>query len=76
MGTVVQCPACGATNFDLHAYDSMMMLDKQLAYFTLRCPHCNTVVTSVCAVPPDLVLIAKIAADQLGAGMGRELPSR
>ena len=75
MGTVVQCPACGTTNFDLHTYESMMMLERELALFTLRCPHCQTVVSSVCVVPPDMVAQAAYAAKKLGAGLGQQASS-
>lgn len=74
MGTVVQCPVCGAMDFSLHQYESMMMLDQRLAFFTLRCPHCQTVVSSVCVVPPDMVSHVQRAAERLGAGMGH-MPS-
>lgn len=70
MGTVVICPACGAKEFDLHRYDSMMLLSEQLALFTLECPVCQTVVSSVCVVPEDMTEEVARAAEQMGAGMG------
>ena len=70
MGTVLQCPACGAESFDLHCYDSLMMLSEHLALFTLKCPECRTVVSSVCVVPDDMMPAVRQAAEQMGAGMG------
>ena len=70
MGTVVVCPACGARDFDLHHYDSMMLLSEHLALFTLECPMCQTMVTSMCVVPEDMDDEVARAAERMGAGMG------
>jgi uncharacterized Zn finger protein len=75
MAAVVKCPSCGTTDFDLLQYESMMVLSSQLALFTLRCPRCGTVVSSVCAIPDALREDIALAALEVGAGMGREAPS-
>ena len=76
MGTIVKCPACGTTDFNLMHYDSIMVLSSKLALFSLRCPHCDTGVASVCVIPPELMPVILEAALQVGAGMGRQTPSR
>jgi rRNA maturation protein Nop10 len=76
MAAIVKCPVCGATDFDLHRYDSMMVLCSQLALFNLRCPSCGASVSSVCSIPADLAGDIESAASEVGAGMGRETPSR
>lgn len=76
MGTVVQCPMCGSMDLDVHTFESMMMLDHQLAYVTLNCPRCHTLVSTVCVVPPDIAAQAAYVARKLGAGMGSQTPSR
>ena len=75
MGTVVKCPTCGAQDFDLARYESMMVLSAKYALFTLGCPHCATKVSSVCTIPSCLRTDIEEAAMQLGCGMGRETPS-
>ena len=75
MGTAVTCPACGAQDFDLSRYESMMVLSSKFALFTLRCPHCATKVSSVCAIPGCLRPDVEAAANKLDCGMGRETPS-
>ena len=40
MKAKVVCPACGADDLDVRAYDSLMALRADLALFTLTCPHC------------------------------------
>lgn len=67
---IVTCPACGSTDFDLAAYDSMMVLGRDLALFTLTCPVCGTHVSSVCTIPAALRPDVEAAARALGAGMG------
>lgn len=76
MATIVRCPACGATDFDLSHYESMMVLSSQLALFGLRCPHCGTKVSSVCAIPSELHRDVLCAAMDMDAGMGHEASSR
>lgn len=75
MDAVVKCPACGAVGFDLSSYESMMVLTSDYALFTLRCPHCNTKVSNVCAIPPKLRYDVEAAASKLHCGMGREASS-
>ena len=75
MGVIVTCPACGAQDFDLARYESMMVLNSKYALFTLSCPHCSTKVSSVCAIPSFLRPDIEVAALNLDCGMGRETPS-
>lgn len=64
------CPACGAVDLDVCDYDSMMVLRKDTAFFSLRCPHCGAAVSSVHAIPVQLREEIKFAAIEVGAGMG------
>ncbi|MEG0071311.1 MAG: UDP-N-acetylmuramoylalanyl-D-glutamate--2,6-diaminopimelate ligase [Raoultibacter sp.] len=72
MGEIMQCPACGATGFDLAEYESMMVLRADTALFTLRCPTCGAEVSSVAHIPAFLREEVRFAAIELGAGMGCE----
>lgn len=66
------CPACRAHNLDLRAYDSMMVLHADLALFTLRCPSCSTVFSTLQPIPATLRDEVDFAAIELGAKMGRD----
>ena len=72
VATRLTCPSCGAKGLDIRQYDSMMVLRKDTALFTLRCPHCSTAVSSVQAIPQELNDEVQFAATELGAGMGRD----
>lgn len=72
MGRGVTCPACGANSLDVCAYDAMMVLRADIALFTLRCPHCDAIVSSVQPIPLQLREEVRFAAIEVGAGMGRE----
>jgi len=72
VATKLTCPACGAENLDVRQYDSMMVLRKDTALFTLSCPKCSTKVSSVQSIPQELAEEVVFAADELGAGMGRD----
>lgn len=67
------CPACGANDLDVCAYDSMMVLREDTAMFTLCCPHCKASMSSVNTIPPQLRDEIHFAAIELDAGMGREV---
>lgn len=75
MGTIVKCACCGSTEFDLHDFDTMMVLCSELALFGLHCPHCSTHVAAVCAIPHDMLGLVYEYALEVGAGMGRETPA-
>ena len=75
MGTLVKCARCGSTEFDLHEFDSMMVLSNELALFGLRCPYCSAHVHAVCVIPLDMRGQVKAAALEVGAGMGRQAPA-
>ena len=66
------CPSCGAENLDVRHYDSMMVLKKDTALFTLTCPKCSAKVSLVHTIPQELADEVLFAADELGAGMGRD----
>lgn len=70
MTAKLTCPACGATDLDVCKYDSMMVLSKDTALFSLRCPHCDATVSSVHAIPLQLREEIRFAAIEIGAGMG------
>ena len=72
MGKGLTCPACKAADIDVCHYDSMMVLRKDLALFSVRCPHCGAVVTGVQGIPRQLREEVRFAALEVGAGMGRE----
>ena len=75
MGTVVKCVNCGSTEFDLHDFDTMMVLCPELALFSLKCPYCATQVAAVCVIPQDMMGLVRESAVEVGAGMGRETPA-
>lgn len=66
----LKCPACGASDLDVRAYDSMMVLRPDLALFSLSCPHCATRISSLQPIPASLRDEVMFAAVELGAGMG------
>lgn len=70
--TSITCPVCGALDLSVDQYESMMVLKADVALFTLRCPHCSTMVSSVNMIPLHLREEVWFAAIELGAGMGRE----
>lgn len=67
----MKCPACG-TPLDLCRYDSMMVLRRDLALFSLRCPQCHAPVSGVYSIPLQLKDEVRFAAIEVGAGMGKE----
>lgn len=73
MTRMVKCPACGTIGIDLCKYKSMMVLRKDVAMFTLRCPHCSETVSMVCTIPDALYDEVSFAAIEVDAGMGREV---
>lgn len=70
MRETVRCPACGASDLNVCAYDSMMVLRPNLALFSLTCPHCATRLSALMPIPPSLREEVTFAAIELGAGMG------
>lgn len=71
MSQSVLCPACGVEVLDLCRYDAMMVVSSQLAFFTLHCPRCDTVVSALYDIPPQLRDEVRLSAREVGAGMGR-----
>ena len=72
VGTIVKCANCGSTDFDLHDFDTMMVLCPQLAMFGMRCPDCGANVAAVCVIPLDMQDQVRRSAISLGAGMGEQ----
>lgn len=72
MSNDVTCPVCGTSNLDVCDYESMMVVRVDLAMFTIRCPHCDTRVSSVRFIPPTLQEEVRFAALEVGAGMGQD----
>lgn len=50
----------------------MMVLHADLALFTLRCPSCSTVFSTLQPIPASLRDEVDFAAIELGAKMGRD----
>lgn len=73
MHTALRCRVCGSTDFDVHRYESMLVLSYRTALFSLRCPVCGNLVTSVCLIPEDMEDFVQNQARELGAGMGGQL---
>ncbi len=73
MGELLTCPECREASIDFHAYESMIVVAKDYALFTMRCPACGARVSSMQAIPEDMREEVRYAAIQVGAGMGREL---
>ena len=42
-----RCPACGAQDLDVCAYDTMLVVRPDLALFTLECPPCGASVSTL-----------------------------
>lgn len=68
----MSCPACGLENLDVCTYDSMMVLRRDVALFTLHCPRCGAQVSGVQPIPLQLREEVRFAALEVGAGMGRD----
>lgn len=75
MATIVKCASCGSTEFDLHEFDTMMVLCPELALFGLRCPYCGAQVAAVCVIPQDMQQLVLESALEVGAGMGKQAPA-
>ncbi len=69
----MKCPQCGFENIELQGYESMIVVARNLALFTVRCPSCGARVSGLHAIPPELHDEVQYAAIQVGAGMGRDL---
>lgn len=70
---VMVCPSCGARDLNLIDYSSLLVLKPHVGLFTLLCPSCQAKVTSIQAIPTELDASIVQAADELNAGMGRDL---
>ncbi|MCI8424860.1 MAG: UDP-N-acetylmuramoylalanyl-D-glutamate--2,6-diaminopimelate ligase [Adlercreutzia sp.] len=70
MRPTLTCPACHGAELDVRTFDSMMVLRRDLALFTLTCPQCAARISSLQPIPPSLREEVQFAAIELGAGMG------
>ena len=73
MADFVNCPQCGSSALNLHRYESMIVVTPEYALFTVRCPQCDTSVSSLRPIPQDMRDEVQFAAIEVGAGMGRTL---
>lgn len=72
MNDLLECPNCMTPCIDLHDYRSMIMVSPDYALFTVRCPACGEVVSSMHAIPGNMQEEVMYAAAQVGAGMGHQ----
>lgn len=70
---MMKCSKCGAEDLDLSEFQSMMLVSKDEALFTMECPHCGTTVSSMQPIPFSLRDKVEAAAGELDAGMGRDI---
>ena len=68
----IQCPTCGFDALDVTTFDSAMVLSADLGFFTLRCPSCGALVSTISAIPAALEEEIQFAAIQVDARMGQE----
>ncbi|MGI6045758.1 MAG: UDP-N-acetylmuramoylalanyl-D-glutamate--2,6-diaminopimelate ligase [Eggerthellaceae bacterium] len=73
MTQCLSCPTCSANDLSVCNYESMMVLRQDVALFSVRCPHCGTVVTTLQTIPLQLREEVRYAAHEVGAGMGKEV---
>lgn len=64
------CPSCGARTLSLFEYVSLMALRVDLGLFTIECPQCQTKVSSIQPIPPQLQKEVVRTAAEVNAGMG------
>ena len=72
MAARLQCPSCGSVELDLRSYESLIVISRDHALFTVCCPACSTRVSTIQQIPPELQEEVLFAAIEVGAGMGRE----
>ena len=68
----MRCPKCTSDRIDVLEYESMVVLSKEHALFTMRCPSCKARVSTVQEIPIELLEDVRNAARAVGAGMGCE----
>ena len=66
----IQCPRCASRELDPCNFESMIVIARDHALFTMHCPSCGARVTSIQAIPPELKQTVLDAARSIGAGMG------
>ena len=72
MDARMQCPKCASARIDVFDYESMVVLSRNHALFTVRCPACSAKVSTVQEIPALLREDVRMAAREVGAGMGCE----
>ncbi len=66
----LQCPKCASRELDPRDFESMIVIARDCAMFTMRCPSCGTRVSSLQPIPAELHQLVLDAARSVGAGMG------
>ena len=72
MDARMQCPKCASDQIDVLKYESMVVLSRDHALFTMHCPACSARVSTVQEIPEQLLEDVRMAAREVGAGMGCE----
>ncbi len=67
------CPSCNVQPLSVLDYESLMVLKRNLALFTLHCPRCNSRISMLRPIPSILRAEVNMAAAETGAGMGRTI---
>lgn len=67
----VICPTCGPARVRFEDYDSMIVLERNLALVTFLCPDCGTHLTFMSTLPASVQPRAAAALAQAGADDGR-----
>lgn len=73
MATLARCPSCGSNAVKLEEFRSLLVLSETRAIFTLRCSHCDHMVSVLETIPVTLQEEVQQAAREVNAGMGRSL---
>ena len=67
---IATCPVCGNARVALSSYDSLLVLRKDFALFSLVCPNCSTRFSTVREIPDQLKEEVYFATVQIGTGWG------
>lgn len=59
-------------DLNLLNYSTLMVLKPDMGMFTIECPNCAARVSSIQPIPRELNAEIIEAADEIGAGMGRD----
>lgn len=67
------CPVCGSTMLNMLDYESLMVMRRDLALFTIGCPSCDAKTSMLRPIPDCLRDEIGKAAREVHAGMGHKL---